>query len=155
MTRQENALLSLIDRMIPGLKRAILRDSDMRPEALGLEIVLLASVLQIRKEFRPIQVGLRSLLSSLGIPAQHPGKPQQTPAIQGYERRLLRTTCTSEVLPPHQTPRERVEKLLVRLGCEPEVGIADTAHYPLPPDTGESMAPPPFPTRMSHGTPLA
>jgi hypothetical protein len=54
MTRQENALLSLIDRMIPGLKRAILRDSDMSPEALGLEIVLLASVLQIRKEFRPI-----------------------------------------------------------------------------------------------------
>ncbi len=53
MTLEDETLLSLLDRMIPGLKRAILRDSDRRPGTLGLEIVLLAGALQIKKELRP------------------------------------------------------------------------------------------------------
>ena len=47
---EDQALRQLLDRMVPGLKRAILRDSERRPESLGLEIVLLSSVLQIRKD---------------------------------------------------------------------------------------------------------
>jgi hypothetical protein len=39
--------------MVPGLKKAILRDSEKRPDALSLEIVLLSSVLQIRQEVAP------------------------------------------------------------------------------------------------------
>ena len=38
---EDRALGQLFDRMIPTLKRAILRDSERRPEALSLEIVLL------------------------------------------------------------------------------------------------------------------
>lgn len=47
---EDQALCKLLDRMIPGLKKAILRDSEKRPDALSLEIVLLSSVLQIRKD---------------------------------------------------------------------------------------------------------
>ena len=47
---EDQALGNLLGRMIPGLKRAILRDSEKRPEALGLEVVMLSSALQIRKE---------------------------------------------------------------------------------------------------------
>lgn len=47
---EDQALRSLLDRMIPGLKRAILRDSEKRPDALSLEIVLLSSALHIRRE---------------------------------------------------------------------------------------------------------
>jgi hypothetical protein len=42
---EDNALCELFDRMVPGLKRAILRDSDKRPEALSLEIVPVSSEL--------------------------------------------------------------------------------------------------------------
>jgi hypothetical protein len=47
---EDKALSQLFDRMIPTLKRAILRDSERRPEALSLEIVLLSSIVQLRKE---------------------------------------------------------------------------------------------------------
>jgi len=50
---EDRALGQLLDRMIPTLKRAILRDSERRPEALSLEIVLLSSILQLRKELAP------------------------------------------------------------------------------------------------------
>ncbi len=49
---EDQALYNLLGRMVPGLKRAILRDSEKRPDALSLEVVLLASVLQIVKELR-------------------------------------------------------------------------------------------------------
>jgi hypothetical protein len=47
---EDQALCQLLNRMVPGLKRAILRDSEKRPEALSLEIVLLSSIVQLRKE---------------------------------------------------------------------------------------------------------
>jgi hypothetical protein len=47
---EDEALRKLLDRMVPGLKKAILRDSERRPDALSLEIVLLSSVLQIRRD---------------------------------------------------------------------------------------------------------
>jgi len=47
---EDEALSDLLERMIPGLKRAILRDSEKRPDALSLEIVLLSSALQIRRD---------------------------------------------------------------------------------------------------------
>lgn len=47
---EDEALRELLDRMVPGLKRAILRDSERRPDALSLEIVLLSGVLQTRRE---------------------------------------------------------------------------------------------------------
>lgn len=47
---EDEALRNLLDRMVPGLKRAILRDSEKRPDALSLEIVLLSGVLQIKRE---------------------------------------------------------------------------------------------------------
>jgi hypothetical protein len=49
---EDKKLRELFDRMIPSLKRAISRDSEQRPEALGLEIVLLSSVIQLRKELQ-------------------------------------------------------------------------------------------------------
>jgi hypothetical protein len=47
---EDKPLDQLFDRMIPSLKRAMLRDSERRPEALSLEIVLLSSIVQLRKE---------------------------------------------------------------------------------------------------------
>lgn len=47
---EAKALRKLLDRTVPGLKNAILRDSEKRPDALSLEIVLLSSVLQIRTD---------------------------------------------------------------------------------------------------------
>ena len=47
---EDKALCKLLDRMIPSLKKAILRDSEKRPDVLSLEIVLLASILQIRND---------------------------------------------------------------------------------------------------------
>jgi len=43
-------LCKLLDRMVPVLKRVMLPDSDKRPDLLNLEIVLLSSILQVRKE---------------------------------------------------------------------------------------------------------
>jgi hypothetical protein len=37
---EDKALGQLFDRMIPNLKRAILRDSERRPEVVSLEIML-------------------------------------------------------------------------------------------------------------------
>jgi len=50
---EDRVLGQLLDRMVPTLKRAILRDSERRPEALSLEIVLLSSIVQLRKELTP------------------------------------------------------------------------------------------------------
>ena len=50
---EDEALRKLLNRMVPGLKKGILRDSERRPDALSLEIVLLSSVLQIRQELAP------------------------------------------------------------------------------------------------------
>jgi hypothetical protein len=47
---EDETLRKLLDRMAPGLKKAILRDSEKRPDVLSLEIVLLSSILQIRKD---------------------------------------------------------------------------------------------------------
>ena len=49
---QDEALCKLLDRMVPVLKKGILRDSDKRPDLFNLEIVLLSSILQIRKELK-------------------------------------------------------------------------------------------------------
>ncbi len=49
---EDQALNNLLGRMVPGLKKAILRDSEKRPDALSLEIVLLSSILQIMKDLR-------------------------------------------------------------------------------------------------------
>ena len=48
-TEEDRALCQLLDRMIPSLKRAMLRDSERRPENLSLEIVLLSSAIQLRE----------------------------------------------------------------------------------------------------------
>lgn len=34
---EDEALRKLLDRMVPNLKRAVLRDSERRPDALSLE----------------------------------------------------------------------------------------------------------------------
>ena len=50
VSAEDGELCRLLDRVVPGLKRAILRDSEKRPDLLNLEIVLLSSVLSLRKE---------------------------------------------------------------------------------------------------------
>jgi len=49
-SQEDQALCRLLNRMVPVLKKVILRDSEKRPDVLSLEIVLLSSVLDIRKE---------------------------------------------------------------------------------------------------------
>ena len=49
-SREDRALCELLDRMVPTLKRAIMRDSERRPDSMNLEIVLLSSILQVRKD---------------------------------------------------------------------------------------------------------
>lgn len=47
---QDEELCKLLNRMVPVLKKAILRDSDKRPDLLNLEVVLLSSAMYVRKE---------------------------------------------------------------------------------------------------------
>ena len=49
-SREDRALCELLDRMVPTLKRAIMRDSERRPDSMFLEFVLLSSILQVRKD---------------------------------------------------------------------------------------------------------
>ena len=49
-SEEATQLCTLLNRMVPALKKAILRDSEKRPDMLTLEIVLLSSVLEIRRE---------------------------------------------------------------------------------------------------------
>jgi hypothetical protein len=49
MSEEDNALRALFDRMTPNLKKRILRHSNSDPDAMNLDIVLLASVATIRE----------------------------------------------------------------------------------------------------------
>ena len=46
----DERLCKLFGRLIPTVKKGILRDVEKRPEQANLQIVLLASILQIRRE---------------------------------------------------------------------------------------------------------
>ncbi len=50
MSEEDEALCKLFGRMVPALKKGILRDAERLPDVMNLQVVLLASILQIRKE---------------------------------------------------------------------------------------------------------
>ncbi len=50
MSEDDKALCALLGRMVPNLRRRILRHADREPDLMNLDVLLLSSILHIRKE---------------------------------------------------------------------------------------------------------
>jgi len=50
MSEVDKELCELLARIVPNLKRRILRHVDREPDVFNLDVVLLASIVTIRKE---------------------------------------------------------------------------------------------------------
>jgi hypothetical protein len=58
LSEDDSSLCALFDRMLPSLKR-ILRHAEKEPDLMNLDIVLLSSILQIRRELNCDGIGPR------------------------------------------------------------------------------------------------
>lgn len=50
MNEVDKELCELLARIVPNLKRRILRHVDREPDAFNLDVILLASIVTVRKE---------------------------------------------------------------------------------------------------------
>jgi hypothetical protein len=57
LSEDDKSLCALFDRMLPSLKKRILRHAEKEPDLMNLDIVLLSSILQIRKELNCENIG--------------------------------------------------------------------------------------------------